>query len=163
MDVTFPATIMESQPYLCTRFLWITLLWHWLSRNSHTITTSQLTGSATPIWKLITSAFVPHWRWIHRKARVKDSKHFLRSLIFFSSFAFRSARELEINGNMKFLYKLNQKEHEIMLANSQTLLPKKNLKCFTQFVTAVWNTEYIYIFKLILVNSAYFHSHVCVH
>lgn len=110
---------------LCTRFLWIRLLWHRVSRNSHTVNTSQLTGSPIPIWKLITTAFVPHWGRIHCKARVRLKAFPEKSFYFLSSFAFHSARELEINRNMKFLFKLKRKTIKLCLQTPRFLYSRR--------------------------------------
>lgn len=45
---------------------------------------------------------------------------------------------------------ISKKTNTVVLVNSQsTVLPKKSLQCFTEFLTAVWNEEYVYLNSLL--------------
>lgn len=141
MDVTFPATPMQIKPYLSICFLWIRLLRHNLSRNNQTIV-SQLMGMAIYIWRLIISAFEPHWR-IHCKVCVKGPKHSLRNLLFFWNFFFCVVFSRGIRNKQE--HAISKKTNTIVLTNSQSTVLPKCLQCFVKFHTAVWNEEFVYL------------------
>lgn len=139
MDVAFPATPVQTRPHLCIFFLWIRLLRHNLSRNNHT-TVSQLMGLGIYTWRLITSAFEPHWR-ICCKVCLK-TQSILWGIFYFLDFFL--LRFIQQGFRNKQEHVISKKPNAVVLTNSQsTVLP--TLQCFPEFLTAVWNEEYVYL------------------
>lgn len=157
MDVTFPATPVQTKPNLWICFFWLRLLRHNLSRNNHTIV-SQLMGLVVYIWRLITSAFEPHWR-IHCKFCVKSPKHSPRNLLFPWNFFFYILFSRGIR---------NKQEHAISKKTKRNCAHKLPEHCTPKEEPSAFHRIFncrlkwgICIFKLTPVKSAQFHSCVC--